>query len=222
MKKTLLLAALILFAVSCFAQTQYNSFDGYSPFWNPFGNPNTATYGETFTAPSNGNNFLTDFSLYLAGPSSPGNIELGGYIATWNGTQAGTLLYSSAEINYPNTGNAQLEFNTGELQLTPGATYVAFLSVSQYYGASSGLSFASEGNGSCPGCAFVYYNNSGNFNELFTHSWDATGLQPDFAFTADFNSGGSGTGTVPEPGTFLLMGSGLLAAVGVMRRKLNK
>ena len=220
MKKSLLLAmllALALFAVPSFAQTQYNSFDGYNPYWNPFGNPNTATYGEIFTAPSNGDTFLQDFSLYMAGPSASGNIILGAYVATWNGSYAGTLMYSSAEVNYPNTGNAQLTFSPG-IQLQAGQNYIAFISVSQYYGQSSGESYISGGNGSCPGCSFAYFNNSGNFDELFSTPWDASGLQPDFAFTANFTSGG---GTVPEPGTFLLMGTGLFAALGVMRRKLN-
>ena len=219
MKKSLLLAvllALALFAVPSFAQTQYNSFDGYNPYWNPFGYPNTATYGETFIAPSNGDTLLQDFSLYMAGPVASGNIILGAYLATWNGSYAGTLLWQSSEVDYPNTGNAQLTFTPG-VNLQAGQNYIVFLSVSQYYGQSSGQSYISGGNGSCPGCAFAYFNNDGNFNELFTTGWDATGLQPVFAFTADFTT----PSTVPEPGTFLLLGTGLFAALGVMRRKVN-
>lgn len=225
MKRTLLLvlmATLMLFAVSGFADTVYDSFAGYQPYWNPLGYPNTATYGETFTAPSDGNNVLQSFSLYLAGPVSSGDIILSGYIASWTGTHAGNLLYTSAPIDYPNTGNAQLSFGPGlGINLTPGATYVAFLSISQYYGQSQGESYISIGNGTIPGGSFVYYNNSGNFNELFTNNWDGLNLQPDLAFTADFNSGGGG-GTTPEPGTFVLFGSGLVGALGVIRRKLNR
>lgn len=219
MKKTLLWAAMMLFAVSCFAQTQYNTFDGYDPYWHPFGNPNTATYGETFLAPTNGNDFMTDFSLYMAGPATSGNIVMGAYLATWNGSNAGTLLWSSTEINYPNTGNAQLTFTPG-IQLNPGADYIVFLSVSQYYGQSSGESYISGGNNSCSGCFFAYSNNSGNFNSLFTAGgWSASGLSPDFAFTADFTSGQQ---TVPEPGSILLFGTGLVGVFGVIRRKLHR
>jgi hypothetical protein len=32
---------------------------------------------------------------------------------------------------------------------------------------------------------------------------------------------GSGTGTTPEPNSFLLMGSGLLGCLGVVRRRLS-
>ena len=217
MKKTLLLVAVLLFTVGGFAQVNYNNFNGYDPYWNPFGNPNTATYGETFTAPNSPNDNLVDFGFYMAGPSLPGNIILGGYIATWTGSHAGTLLYSSSEVNYPNTGNAELVFNTGGLTLTPGASYVMFLSVSNYYGQSSGESFVSSGSGNIPGSGFAYYNNAGNFNELFTNNWDASGLKPDWAVNLDFNSGGAPT---PEPGTLALLGTGLIGAVSFMRRKL--
>jgi hypothetical protein len=217
MRKTLLLIAVLLFAVSGFAQVNYNNFNGYAPYWNPFGNPNTATYGETFTAPNSPNTNLADFGFYMAGPQTAGNIELGAYIATWTGTHAGNLMYSSQEYNYPNTGNAEIQFNTGGLQLTPGANYVMFLSVSQYYGQSSGLSYVSSGSATIPGGGFAYYNNAGNFSELFTNGWDNYGLTPNWAVNLDFNSG---SGSTPEPGTLALLGTGLLGAIGYMRRKL--
>jgi len=97
--------------------------------------------------------------------------------------------------------------------------YIAFISVSQFYGQSSGLSYISGGNNGCPGCAFAYFNNGGDFNELFTTGWDSYGLSPDFAFTAKFTSSGGG-GQTPEPGTLALLGTGLITAVGVMRRRL--
>jgi hypothetical protein len=221
MKKVVLIVVLMLFAVSvsAFADTIYNTFTGYNPYWHPFGYPDTSTYGETFTAPSNGDHFLNSFSLYMAGPYTSGDIVMGAYIATWDGTKAGTLLWSSGMIDYPNTGNAQLDFNTGGLNLTGGGSYIVFLSVSEFYGQSSGQSYISGGNGSCPGCAFAYFNNGGNFGELFTNSWDGSGLQPDFAFTANFSSSG---GQVPEPGTLALLGTGLITAVGVVRRRRNR
>ena len=42
----------------------------------------------------------------------------------------------------------------------------------------------------------------------------------DFAI-AQLRTGGTSTGTTPEPGTLILLGSGLLGVVGVMRRKIN-
>src|SRR4030095_3770946 len=179
-------------AGSTFADTIYNNFNGYSDFWHPFGNPDTATYGETFTAPTNGDVNLQDFGFYMGNPFLTGNILLRAYIATWTGTNAGTLLYTSADFDFANTGNDHITFSTGGLTLTPGASYVAFLSVSELYGQSSGEAFVSQGDPTIPGGNFVYYNNGGDFAALFNSTWDATGLKPDWAFNATFTGGGGG------------------------------
>jgi hypothetical protein len=188
--RALVAGTALVAAGSTFADTIYNNFNGYSDWWHPFGFPNTATYGETFTAPANGDVNLQDFGFYMGNPEIPGNILLRAYIATWTGTNAGTLLYTSEDVDFANTGNDHLTFSTGGLTLTPGATYVAFLSVSELYGQSSGQSFISQGDPTIPGGNFVYYNNGGDFGALFTNTWDATGLKPDWAFNATFTGGG--------------------------------
>jgi hypothetical protein len=213
MKKSLFLAAILLVAACGFADTTYNNFNGYQDYWNSFGNPNTATYGELFTAPSNSDTNLTSFSFYMGSPTVTGNILLGGYIATWTGGHAGTLLYSSAETNYDNAGHEQLTFNTGGLGLQSGQQYVMFLSVSQFYGQSSGETSVSQGTSINGLNGFAYYNNSGDFNSLFTNNWDNSGLSPDWAVDLEFSS-------VPEPGSLLMLGTGILGGIGVLRRKL--
>jgi hypothetical protein len=212
MKKALFLAAVLLVAMSGFADTTYNNFNGYSDYWNPFGNPNTATYGELFTAPNNADNNLASFSFYMGSQLSPGNIITGAYIATWDGSKAGSLLYSSPQINYDNNGDEQISVNTGGLALNAGAQYVMFLSVSQYYGQSAGTAYVSQG-GSISGLnGFVYNNNGGDFNSLFTTAWSGP-LSPDWAVNLDFTP-------VPEPGSLLMLGTGILGGIGVLRRKL--
>ena len=176
-------------AGSTFADTIYNNFTGYSDYWWAFGYPNTATYGETFTAPTNGDVNLQDFGFYMGNPSTSGNILLRAYIATWTGTRAGTLLYASADYDYANTGDDHLTFSTGGVTLTPGATYVAFLSVSELYGQSAGETHVTDGAPTIPGGNFVYYNNSGDFAALFTSIWNNTGPKPDWAFNATFTAG---------------------------------
>ncbi len=207
---------LALCAVPALATTTYNNSSGDTPYWQPFGNPNTATYGETFTAPTNGDANLQDFGFYMAGPETSGDILLSGYIGTWTGSNAGTILFSSPSLDFANTGADFLSFTTGGLDLTGGDQYVMFLSVSQYYGESDGEVQTMAGS-TIPGGAFVYYNNSGDFSALTSNSWDATNLSPDWAVNLDFARGGNSP--VPEPPSFFLLAAGLLGGLGLMFRR---
>ena len=130
-------------------------------------------------------------------PTVAGDIVLSAYIATWTGTEAGTLLYTSPSVDYANTGNAELTFNNIDVNLNSGADYVAFLSVSQYYGDSSGETHVSQG-GTIPGGGFVFSNNGGDFASLFSSSWSGP-FSPDWAIDAEFSG-------VPEPGTLIPLG----------------
>jgi hypothetical protein len=215
MKKSLLLVALLLVAMSAFADTTINNFTGYNDYWHPYGDnsSSTQTYGEVFTLPNATDTNLSSFSFYIGNPIDSGNIITGAYIATWTGSQAGTLLYSSSQYDYDNTGNVQLTFNTGGLALQTGQQYVMFLSTSNYHGQSAGSTYISTGNTDPNLLGFVYYNNAGDFNALFNSGWDGTGLQPDWAVNLEFNQ-------VPEPSSLLMLGTGILGGIGVLRRKL--
>ncbi len=215
MKKSLFLAAVVLFAVSAFADTTINNFNGYNDYWHPYGDnsSSTQTYGELFTAPTNGDSNLTSFSFYTGNPIDSGNIITGAYIATWTGSNAGSLLFTSPQITYDNAGNEQITVNTGGLALTGGAEYVMFLSTSNYHGQSAGSTYISQGNTDPNLLGFVYSNNGGDFNSLFTNAWSGP-LSPDWAVDLEFNNG------VPEPGTLMMLGTGILGGIGVLRRKL--
>jgi PEP-CTERM motif len=216
MKKATLLLAVLLLAASSFADTTINNFTGYNDGWAPFGGDarSTQTYGEIFTAPG-GINTLTSFSFYMGDPYYDGNIITGAYIATWTGTHAGTLLYDSGQLNYDNVGNEELTFNTGgSVFVTPGQQYVMFLSTSKFYLQSDGGAYISNGATNQYLNGFAYFNNGSGFDNLFANAWDGYGLSPDWAVDLQFSA-------TPEPGTLLMLGAGVLGAIGTLRRKLS-
>ena len=92
------------------------------------------------------------------------------------------------------------------LTLTPGQLYGAEVDFQGYSGQS--IYFQDNETG-YPGFDGWWYNpSSGGWN-------DFSGLQDYFA--ANFSSSG---GTTPEPSSIMLVGSGILGIVGVLRRKL--
>ncbi len=213
MKGTLLLSAVLLIAVTSFADTSINNFTGYNDQWPGFGGlGGEATFGELFTIPNNATN-LSSFSFYMGNPWQGHNdpIITGAYIATWTGTHAGTLLYSSPQITYDNMGDEEITVNPGILNLSIGQQYVMFLSVSQYYGQSDGLAQVSGGGESGYLYGFVDIHSGSDFNSVFTDPWDGPST-PDLAVDLEFNS-------VPEPASLLLLGSGVLAGVSFLHRK---
>ncbi len=169
-KKALLLSAVLLFAASTFADTIINNFSGYNDGYYPFGDPRgaTQTYGEIFTAPG-GINDLNGFSFYMGDSYAPGNIITGAYVATWTGTHAGTLLYSSPQITYDNAGNEEININPGNVLVTPGQQYVIFLSTSEYNGQSMGEAYVTTGDSHPNLNGFAYFNNGNEFGvSIFT------------------------------------------------------
>lgn len=183
---------------------------------SPFGSPNTATYGQTFTVGSD--HFLNSFSLFLNGRQGGSTLDLRGYIASWDGSKASSILYTSTtQIMGVSGAGQEFAFNTGALDLQIGSKYVAFLSVSQL-AAQAGSTFTMQGTGNnYAGGDFVYYNNSTNFSSLTTNNWDCQECGfGDVMFKAAFSP--EGNGQVPEPGSIALIGLGLMGLVAARRK----
>lgn len=179
----------------------------------------TPTYGQTFTADATQTS-LTGFSLFLdlRRDNAPGNpplnngpLNLRGYLAIWDGSKAGTLLYTGDQRTKPDTDDlVEFAFATSE-SLVAGQSYVAFLSVlgeSQAQGVTSSAFRAPlpATSSVLAGGGFVY-NNAASFNDLFVGGWSTAGGVDQF-FRASF---ADGTGTsVAEPASLALLGVGLL------------
>eukprot|EP01036_Dinobryon_divergens_P051921 gene51921-69482_t len=140
---------------------------------SPFGSPDTATYGQTFVA---GGSALNSFSLYLGQSTEDhlGSLDFIGYIGTWDGTKLGSILYTSDTQNKNTDDQIEYAFNTGNLAVTSGNTYVAFLSVSNLAAQSQALFVMPGVEDATPG-GFVFMNNNTNFEELFINDWSSFG-----------------------------------------------
>jgi hypothetical protein len=227
------LAFTVLLAGPVSAQTTIEtaSFWGGVSEIQPFGKPNTATYGQTFIAPST-DNVLQNFSFYLRDLGGASDLEFQGYVAAWDPTAGvtrltGPLLYSSPIRSGPSTTQTftQVQFDVGGLSLTAGSTYVAFISASGHF-ASTSLASATaswgfvptDGTDAYPEGGFVFLNSGDNFSLLSTTPWGTVGAS-DLAFEMVFDNGEVPT-VIPEPSTVLLMGTGMgILMLGLARKR---
>lgn len=214
--KALALAAMLAFSVAAVADTNIDTTPQANStilFW---GNPNTATYGQTITVGSD--NILNSFTFYLRGGQAT---AFRGYVMQWNGSSAtGPVVWSSGNQLYtpPASGFQAEQMNTGGVTLQVGDQYVLFFSTSEVYdpNQNSGVTFQSvAGHDAYNGGLFVFNNNGGNFGALTTTGWAQNwqGQGDDLSFQADLTS-------TPEPGSLFLLGSGLVGLGGAVRRKL--
>ncbi|MDT7933612.1 MAG: hypothetical protein RQ833_03280 [Sphingomonadaceae bacterium] len=215
------LAATSAMAAPSRAATIIDLVRPYTGQWSPIGVPNTSTYGQSFTVGAD--TVLTGFSLYLNG--NPNNEMLfKGYLYAWDGTKAvGPQLYASSVQSFSgvsdNSVPAEIAFNTGNLNLTTGQQYIAFLSTAGLQDGRPPSSYmmpysAELRSEQYDGGGFQYFNTGDDFSLLTSTRWDTSGSNfGDVWFKARLIAQ-----AVPAPGSLLLL-TGLTAVVGLARRR---
>jgi len=218
--KVLLLVTVFAFAASAAAGTIYSQpYDGSGNLYasqndtNPGGFGNFATAYDDFTLTGNPGGWQVTDIHWTGGyfnPGAPGNITnftLDFYFN--NGGIPGGLV-PGGSFTTGNNANESCSGNIctysavlagGGLTLQNGVNY--WLSIEPDMGFPPQWGWATSGVG-----------NDGGYQCFFG---TCSGLGVNFAFDLT----GNPASTTPEPGTLVLLGTGLLGALGVMRRKMN-
>lgn len=188
-------------------------WDGVSQVTS-FGDPNTATYGQTFLA---ADNFMTSFTFFINDSVNPDFVQFEAFVYAWDvglGRATGPALFSSSAMATTNNGGAdgmeQFTINMGNnVAVTPGDTYVAFFSASNLFDGNPGTSAWGLVGNDYDGGTFVFMNNGNNFNQLFEQTW--SNFSSDLAFEMTFHD-------VPAPAALAIFGIAGLS-MGRRRRK---
>lgn len=171
----------------------YNYYSGYM-------------LGQTFTAPNATDVFLNSFTIYRIVVANQLPKTYTASLSTWNsGTlTTGSQIWSAtgSNLSYSNSDLAFANINTS---LNFGTEYIFSLFINAAEGAQS------FGETPYAGGQF-YYQNGATPNA----AWKANLSNYDLEFSAQFSA--VPVSAVPEPGSLILLGSGLLALAGVAVR----
>ncbi len=175
------IAASVWTSGAALAATSIDTSAGPFGFVEPFGETDTATYGQTFTV-TGPEKYLTQFAFRFDDLLDTDTIDFAGYVYAWDGLKAtGPALYTTAMRTSSNNGGAggmeEFSFATGYVPLVIGQQYVAFLSVSEFFDGQDGTSFweLSEGD-VLPGESFVFINNGSDMSLLTSQEWDSSSV----------------------------------------------
>lgn len=161
-----------------------SSWDGGSSI-NSFGLPDTATYGQTITAPAEPA-ALRAFDVRINPRNAAFPFKF--YVYEWDPVSlraTGAQLYASpVQTTAAVTGFQTYGVNGLNIVLELGKQYVLFASVSETPGPNGSTGWGSVSDSIYAGGSFVFLNNSADASKWTTDTWtNDFGL--DLAFTAD-------------------------------------
>jgi hypothetical protein len=223
MKRLPLIIAVLTILLGGIARVRAGHIDTGGPtasaYVTPFGESNTATYGQTFTVTAT-DTILDNFTFWMDDYQNPGRVDFAGYVMAWDGMKAtGPMLYQSSKRTTTNNSGAggmeQFTFTTGGIQLNAGQEYVAFLSASNFFDGVIGTAWWSVEGDRYAGGNFVFHNNGNDFALLTSTGWHSALMGPvtsDTAFRASFSTPTTFAAptVVPEPASVILLGLGVI------------
>lgn len=211
--KKILLAALCACALTLPAQAAVIHTSAPNGYWEePLGVPDTTTFGQVFTAPTDGNRRLDSFSFHISGNL----LRAYGALAAWTGTGAGPALFASSPFKADYKEFTEVTVATGGVDLVAGAQYVVYFStagIAGNLGADSML--YGSGGGVFNGVAWDNSSGAAPQHDDWLGPQNFEGLS--FAGTLSFSPAPA---LVPEPGALALLGAGM-AGVMLARRRIR-
>jgi hypothetical protein len=170
------------------------TWDGVS-YLQPFGNPDTATYGQTFTAPDKAKK-LKKFAFYMAPNGVAGSMTFRAELYGWDNAAAHATdaIWESAAktITLDPADPAPVKYNVKvkKGKVKAGQQYVMFFSISKDYEMSdenSTTKWEIHFEDAFAGGNAVWLNDSGDETQWTTVAW-ANAVGTDMAFTATFKT----------------------------------
>lgn len=171
----------------------------------PWGLPDTAAFGQTFTLASGGTVNDVTFRINDFGTS----ISFLAYLFAWDGTKtSGAALSSVAGTTAGSVARTGVTVSLGNVLVAAGQ-YVAF-----FQATSNGFAeWGSAPNTSYAGVDFVFQNNGGDGSQFGTTDWENPGIDLAFAIRYD-----EAVAPIPLPAGLPLLAAGL-GMMGLVARR---
>lgn len=193
-----------------------------------FGTPDsgsTPTYGETFIDPA-GNGIIQSIT-FRVNDNNPNPLPFRASVYAYNTVTnmlVGSALYTSTTLSIAPSPNILATVTVSGINtlLTPGNSYIALFSTIGLTGPVGGATYGIAPDGSYTGGTFVF-NNATTATGLATTSFSRP---TDFGFPNNFDlsfaltfDASPPTTATPEPATFALGVTGVLAGLAALRRR---